>query len=479
MSFSDNKVFTASLWSTLSEIVAKIISPVVFLILTRLLSPSDFGVVAVATTLMTFMMIVSDLGTAKFIIQKEDSDDLTFNILASNCFWINAIIGLLIFMVIFISSNKLAVMFNEPKSIMVIKVMAFQVIFNSLSSLHNALKKKSLDFKFLFYTRLITIGCPLFLAVPIAFLGGGYWAIVIANLVGSFLNFLVLWLFSSFRPIWNIDFKTIKGILDASIWNTIEEVFIWLPIFLDTYLISNYISSSELGLFTSSRTVYLTLSTLLLSPLLPVLYSAFVKVSKTGAYKEKILSAHHIIFSIAMLSSSLGFVFSDFIENVVFDDKWVGIGEILKFTFILMGATYFNEVIIQGLRAKGYFKAIGLNVLICTLITIPFIVYSIKYGILVYVVVRYSSLYLRFFYIFYKSRKVLNISFLNCFKQSKNILIISLFLIFFSVIIDSYTSLSYFFILMLKIIMSMVFIGVFLFYDKRILFLIKSKIFNR
>lgn len=64
----------ATLWSVLAEIIAKIISPAVFLILTHILSPSDFGVVSVATTILGLIYVVSDMGTSKVLIQAEDDE---------------------------------------------------------------------------------------------------------------------------------------------------------------------------------------------------------------------------------------------------------------------------------------------------------------------------------------------------------------------------------------------------------------------
>lgn len=472
------KVFKASAWSSLTEVIAKVVSPLVFLVLTRILSPSDYGIVAVATTLLTFIYIVSDLGTAKYIIQlrkeKESEKIKTYNV----AFTTNFILGIFLFISIFTFSDQIAYLFKEPRSTDVIKVMSLQIIFYTLSSVQNALKRKALNFKFLFYTRLITIGTPAVLSIPLALMGGGVWAIVIGSVAGSFFNTIILWKFSDWKPKFYFNKKIFTEIFSNSIWNTIEEIFIWIPIFLDTYLISNFFSSRDLGLFTTSRTLYNTLKGLLLAPLLPVLYSAFSSLSESVDYNKKVLFSHKIVFTLSAVSCAIGFVYSELIEKVLFNDEWVGISYILKWTFVLMGCTFFNEVIIQALRAKGYFKIIGFNTLITTLISLPFLYLSIHYGIITYVIVRYGALYLRFPFIFYKAKEKLGITFKECIIGVKYEIIAILLLILSSTFIDIYIE-NYYHNIIYKTVFVIIVMGLLIFKEKDVILFFKNKIFTK
>ncbi|WP_413511894.1 oligosaccharide flippase family protein [Myroides odoratus] len=471
------KVFKASAWSSLTEVVAKVVSPLVFLVLTRILSPSDYGVVAVATTLLTFIYIVSDLGTAKYIIQLNKDGEERFKVY-NVAFTTNFVIGLILFVIIFSFSDWIAYLFNEPKSTDVIKIMSLQIIFYTLSSVQNALKRKDLNFKFLFYTRLITIGTPAVISIPLAFLGGGVWAIVFGSVMGAFLNTIILWKFSDWKPRFYFEKGIFKDIFSNSIWNTIEEIFIWIPIFLDTYLIANYFSSKDLGLFTTSRTLYNTLKGFLLAPLLPVLYSAFSSFSGSIDYNRKVLFSHKIVFTLSAVSCAVGFVYSELMEKVLFNDEWVGISYILKWTFVLMGCTFFNEVVIQALRAKGYFKVIGVNTLICTLISLPFIYFSVHYGIIAYVLIRYGSLYLRFPYIFYEAKRKLGISVIDCLSGVKYELLVVFFLVIFSSIIDYFID-KFAYNIMYKTIMVVIMLAILLVKEKNLVLFLKDKFFKR
>lgn len=230
----------ATLWSVLAEIIAKIISPAVFLILTHILSPSDFGVVSVATTILGLIYVVSDMGTSKVLIQAED-DEGNIQKLYDAAFYLNIFVGIILFLVVFLFSKELASFYSQPQSDSVIKVMSVQILLYSLCSVQNAIRKRNLDFRFLFYIRLITICSPLLIALPIAFSGGGYWAIVLSTIAGSLLNTVVLWVKSKWKPILYINWHMIYRVIGKSIWNTIEQICVWIPVCFDTFLISKFI----------------------------------------------------------------------------------------------------------------------------------------------------------------------------------------------------------------------------------------------
>ncbi len=284
-----NQFLKASAFSILSEVVAKIIGPLGFLLLTRILSPEDFGVVAVATTVLGFGYVISDMGISQVIIQQRGDKEYLLK-LNNVGFWFNLTMGFILFALMFFFSEKLAKLLGEPSSKSVIKVLALQVIFYSLSSVQNAIKKRDLDFKFLFYLRLITVAAPLLVSIPLAFAGGGYWAIVYGQIFGSLSSSIALWKTSKWKPGLYFDFGILRRILSKSIWNTIDQIFIWIPLAFDTYLISNYLSSKELGLYSTSRTLFSAAITLSLGAIMPVLFSTISKIQTDDSLFIKINS---------------------------------------------------------------------------------------------------------------------------------------------------------------------------------------------
>lgn len=416
---TNSKLLSATFWSISSEILAKTIGPVVFLILTRILSPKDFGIVSIATTILGFVYIVADLGIGKVLIQ-ENGDSELFNKKINAGFWFNVTIGLIIFLFMFIFSKNIAIIFGEIKSSDVIKCMAVQVLFFSVSSVHIAYRKKILDFKFLFYLRLITVLTPAIISIPIAFAGYGYWAIVFGQIIGSLINTIILWKYSKWKPSIRINFKLLNNVLNKSIWNTIDQVFFWIPIILDTYLISKHYSSSVLGIFSTSKTLFTTAITLSLGAITPVIYSALSEQKDSANFEKYVIKAQKLVFILAGIMGVFVFIFKSNIEKLLFNDNWFGISNVFGLIFILMGFDYFYYVILEALRAKGHFKQIALNTLLSVIITIPILFISISNGLIFYVITRCLTLYLRYPLAFYFSNKLIGISFIHCVKNNIN-----------------------------------------------------------
>lgn len=431
-----NKIFTATLWSLFSEIIAKVIGPIGFLILTRILSPKDFGVVAVATTILGFVYVVSDLGIGKVLIQEKGDDEYLLKI--NNVgFWINAVLGSLLCFLMILFSSELAVFFGNPESSIVIKVMAIQVLFNSLSTVQISKKKKSLDFKFLFYLRLITVGIPLLISIPIAFLGGGYWAIVWGQLVGTFLSTLALWINSKWKPVFEIDIDVLKQIIAKSVWNSVDQIFVWLPLGADTYLISRYMSPNELGIYSTSKTLFSTAISLSLGAILPVMFSVYSKIIADDLrLKKTILSYQKIIFFVSSFMGIGIYIYRKLIEQILFNDKWVGISNVFGIIFLLTGFEYFSTALAEGLRAKGFFRLVAINTSVVSLVSIPILFFFVEYGLIVYVSVRVLLLYLNDPLIYYFSKQKLGVSFIDCIMNTRYIILCGFSVLFLDFVIS-------------------------------------------
>jgi O-antigen/teichoic acid export membrane protein len=415
-----NQIVVASYWSVFAEIIAKVIGPLGFLVLTKILSPNDFGIVAVATTILGFLIIISDFGIGKVLIQERHDIGSSFKIY-NVAFWINTILGFIFFLIMFIFSQNLAIFFGNINSTSVIKVMSFQVLFSSISTVQISNKNKELNFRFLFIIRLLTVATPFLISIPIAFSGGGYWAIVWGQVIGSLLNTIVLWSNSSWYPSFDFDFNYCKKIIEKSSWNTLEQFFVWVPIGIDTFLISKFLTPKDLGLYTTSRTLFSTAISISVGALVPVMFSVYARInSKPRLLKNTLLSNQKIIFTFSCFTGVSVFLFKDIIEIILFNNNWNGISEIFSLVFLILGFSYFSGVLSEGLKAKGFFKITAINTTLISLLSLPILFISVKFGLIFYVVSRLLLLYLKDIVIFHFAKLKLDISFLECVNNTKS-----------------------------------------------------------
>ena len=179
----DKKIGRATKWSSLTELIAKLISPVVNMVLARILAPEAFGVVATITMVISFAEIFTDAGFQKYLIQHEFESEDDLNKSTNVAFWTNLFVSVLICGVIFLFRDPIAVMVGSPGLGNSISIASILLIIVAFSSIQMARFKRSFDFKTLFYIRVGTSLIPLVITVPLAFILKNYWALLIGNII--------------------------------------------------------------------------------------------------------------------------------------------------------------------------------------------------------------------------------------------------------------------------------------------------------
>ena len=232
-------------WSGLMEVVSRTASPLIYLILARLLTPADFGVVAVAMIVLNFSQMFWDAGLGKALVQIEEAPENAANVV----FWVNAVMGLAIYAILFLAAPGIAVFFHSPASIPVLQVLGLQVVISSLSAVQTSLFTRTFDFRRLFWIKLATAFLPGFCSIPLAFWGYGVWALVAGYLASSLLNLGLLWWTSPWRPRWHFDWPLACRLFRFGIWVMGESFLGWFFLWGDNLLVGRFLGVNALGVY--------------------------------------------------------------------------------------------------------------------------------------------------------------------------------------------------------------------------------------
>ena len=149
----DKTIGKATVWSTVTEIVAKLITPIVNMVLARLLVPEAFGIVATITMIISFAEIFTDAGFQKYIIQHEFEDDEDLDNSTNVAFWTNLCFSIVICALIFVFRHKLAILVGSRGFGNSISIASILIVIASFSSIQMARYKRDFDFKNLFKIR--------------------------------------------------------------------------------------------------------------------------------------------------------------------------------------------------------------------------------------------------------------------------------------------------------------------------------------
>ena len=151
---SDNiskKVNRATIWSSITEIIAKIVPPIVNMVLARLLAPSEFGLIATITVVTSFADVFTDAGFHKYIIQHEFNSEDELNKSTTVAFWSNLTLSVTVFLIILMFREKIALLVGSPGLGLGISVASLSIIATAFSSIQMARYKRDFDFKTLFF----------------------------------------------------------------------------------------------------------------------------------------------------------------------------------------------------------------------------------------------------------------------------------------------------------------------------------------
>ena len=382
MSDFNKQVVTATKWSAITEIAAKLVAPVSTMVLARLLTPDAFGILVTATMVISFVEIFTDAGFQKYLIQHNFDSDKDLFQSSTVAFWSNLVLSLAIWLVIICFSENIATLVGNEGRGDVIAVSCFCIPLAAFSSIQMALYKRSFDFKTLFWVRIVGIMIPLVITIPLAFLTRSYWALIIGMIVLNLSNALILTAKSQWKPNFFYRISLLKEMYSFTVWSMFEAISIWMTSYIDIFIVGTMLSQHYLGVYRTSMSTVGQIMGLIVSATTPVLFSSLSKLQNDNRELRRMFFSFQKIVGILLIPLGVGiFLFSDLITDILLGDQW---GEASHFiglwgltsSITIVFAYYCSEVF----RAKGKPKLSTLAQVVHMAFLIPTVLWAVSYG---------------------------------------------------------------------------------------------------
>ena len=204
------KTISGLKWSFTDSIVNQIIHFVIGLILARLLSPSEYGIIGMAMVFISVSESIVQCGLGQALIRKPNCTEADYNTM----FYTNIALGLVTFSILYFSAGAIARFYHNTELILLTKVMAVNLIINSFGMVETAILTKRIDFKKQTKISVISSTTSGIVGIGLAFLGFGYWSLAIKTLTQNLVRVILLYTLSKFRAklMYSIDsFKELFG----------------------------------------------------------------------------------------------------------------------------------------------------------------------------------------------------------------------------------------------------------------------------
>ena len=201
-----NKTVKGVGWSFIDNLSSSGITFLVGLVLARLLTPSEYGIMAILTIFIAVSNSIVDSGFSNALIRKTDARRVDYN----TVFLFNLLVSGLLYVVLFLAAPAISRFFKEPLLVEVMRVIGWVLVINALAIIPRTLFVKEVNFKTQTKVSLIASISSGVIGIGMALAGLGVWSLVGQQLSRQLLNTLFLWIYCTWRPAWEFSMQSFK-----------------------------------------------------------------------------------------------------------------------------------------------------------------------------------------------------------------------------------------------------------------------------
>lgn len=249
MSSLEARAANAVWWSTLEILARYGVQFVVMVVLARLLTPDDFGLIAMLLVFTSIGTLLVDSGFGTALIQRQHTtaDDET------TVFIFTACAGIVTATVLMLAAPTIAVFFNQPKLIELTRVMAVVLPLGAFAAVPDALLTMSLDFKARARAEVVASLCSGAVAVALALRGFGVWSLAWQSIVSIGVRGILLWIYSGWRPRGHYRAASFRSLFGFGGYMLLSGVLSAVAVRLQSLMIGKLFDSSALGYYTLAQ----------------------------------------------------------------------------------------------------------------------------------------------------------------------------------------------------------------------------------
>lgn len=396
MDIDKNTTVKNFIWRFAERCGAQLVTFVVSIVLARILSPDDYGTVALVTVFTTILQVFVDSGLGVALIQKKNADDLDF----SSVFYFNFVVCIVLYAGMFFAAPIIASFYNDLTLIPIIRVISLTIVISGIKGIQQSFVSRNMLFKRFFFS---TLGGTIFsaiLGVAMAYAGCGVWAIVAQQLSNTAIDTLILWLTVKWRPKKMFSWERLKTLFSFGWKLLISSLLDTGYSNLRSLVIGKIYSPSDLAYYNQGdklpSTVITNINTSIASVLLPTLASKQDDRKQLKNMTRRAIKTSTYI--IAPLMMGLAFCAPP-IVRLILTEKWVPCVPYLRIfciTYMFYPIHTANLNAINAMGRSDYFlkleiakKVIGMLLLLLTMrISVMAMAYSLLVSMVTSMVVN-------------------------------------------------------------------------------------------
>lgn len=382
-----SKTVKGTLWSSIERFSVQGIQFIVMIIMARILTPSDYGLVGMIAIFIAVSQSLIDSGFSQALIRKQDRSEID----NSTVFYFNIAVGITLYLVLFLSAPAIARFYNEPQLTSITRIIGLGLLFNSLGVVQRAIFTTTLNFKTQAKATLIGAVTSGIIGISMAYCGYGVWAIVAQQMANIVLVNCFLWVFSKWRPILKFSKESFTSLFSFGSKLMISGLIDTLYKNMYLIVIGKFFRAQDLGYYTRAHQFSDFASSNFTGIFQRVSYPVLCTIQDNNCrladvYRRLLKVSSFIIFP---LMTGLAACATPLIDTIL-TSKWIFAAQILQILCLAQMWYPVHAINLNLLQVKGRSdlflkleiikKLIGVAVLCATL---PFGLIAVCWGVLI------------------------------------------------------------------------------------------------
>ncbi len=410
------------LWSSIERFSAQGISFILGIVIARLVTPGEYGLIAMLSIFMAIAQAFIDSGFGNALIQKKDRSEIDY----STVFYFNIVISIIIYGLLYLCAPLIAKFYNQPALTSVTRWIGLNLIFISLSIVQRTRLNIDLNFKQQAKVSLAAVIISGIIGIYLAYMGFGVWALVSQSLSNNLLSTIFLWITTKWHPMLEFSISSFKRLFSFGSKLLVSGLLHTIYLNLYSLVIGKFYNAADVGYYNRAYTISQYPSTNIVTIITRAIYPVQCEHQDDDVWLENNFLKHlrmicFVVFPLMVLLA----ITAQPLVNILLTEKWLPAADLI---FILSLAYMWYPVMVlnnQILNVKGrsdYFlraelikKTVAFIILFATL---PFGVIWLCIGVFMYNV--FDMILIIWF-----AKKVLPIGYISQFKSISPIAILS------------------------------------------------------
>ncbi|MDG6026020.1 MAG: lipopolysaccharide biosynthesis protein [Candidatus Brocadia sp.] len=353
MSSLRSKAGRALGWDLIGNYLGQMTGFIISIFLTRLLEPSEFGLVGMSLVFINVLNIFTDLGFVRALVQNKNNTSLTY----SSVFYINILAGFTLAGSILLSAPLVGKFYGNEQVTTLVRLFSLAFVVNSFNIVQRTILRRKLDFKALSIRALTSQIIAGIAAIAFAFKGFSVYALVIQNILSAVIDTFLLWKVTEWYPKLEFSWKEVKKLTSFSAYIIAESSLDQLIQQANTLVVGKLFSPAALGFFSRANSLNLLINKNSAQSITKVFFPVLSIIQDDAErFRQVYLKAVNIVAGISIFLTGIFFLCGEELIIVLFGEKWEPSVFIFKL-LILNGFTYpISSMIVNAFLAKGKSK---------------------------------------------------------------------------------------------------------------------------